>query len=163
MSTMNSVQRRLMGHAALIMLIGFAAGVGLLVSAVGGIEVFPGKIIPIALFGSVPGWTAAHLGGMLNAILMIVVALMLPVLGFSPKTSGYLGVMLIGTGWANTLFYWASLASPNQALTFGANRFGPASLAAVVGLLPALVFVVVAIVAFVMIARQAFRPGSREV
>lgn len=156
---MKELQRRMIGQAALIMLVGFVAGVGLLVSLLGGVELIPGSILPVALFGEPAAWVRAHVGGMLNAILVIVVALLLPVLDFPDRAARRLSWMLAGTGWANTLFYWAALLSANRALTFGDNRFGEGSWIAAVGLVPALLFVVVSIIAFVIIAAHALRRG----
>jgi hypothetical protein len=153
---LHGIQRRMVGHGALILLIGMLAGVGLLASLLGGMEVWPGTILPFHLPGSTDAWVRTHLGGMLNAFLVMVAALVLPVVGFDAQGARKISGMLVGTGWANTLFYWAALLSPNRALTFGDNRFGSANLAAVVGLAPALVFTVVSVVAVAMLARQAF-------
>ena len=158
---MKATQKKLIGHAALIMLVAFAAGVGLLISLLGGIELIPGHIIPLQIFGSTDGWRIAHLGGLTNGMLLLLIAAILPVLGFAPKAECRLAWMLIGTGWANTLFYWAALFAPNKALSIAPNRFGPSNIASIIGLVPALVFVVVAIIAFIMIARQAFS-GTAE-
>lgn len=144
---LNGVQRRMVGHAALILLVAFGAGVGLLISRLGGLELFPGHITPVANAGDPETWVRAHVGGILNALLIIGIAAILPVLSCTVKTAGRLGWMLIGTGWANTLFYWAALFAPNRALTFGPNRFGESNWAAVVGLAPALAFVVISIIA----------------
>lgn len=151
------VQRRMIGHAALILLIGMLAGVGLLVSLLGGVEIWPGSLLPVKLAGPTDAWVRAHLGGMLNAFLIILVALVLPLLGFDTSSARRLSWMFVGTGWANTLFYWAALFSSNRALTFGDNRFGAASPLAVLGLAPALVFVILSVVAVGILARQAWR------
>lgn len=151
------IQRRMIGHAAVILLIGMLAGVGLLVSLLGGLEVWPGAILPLQIPGPTDAWVRTHLGGMLNAFLIMIAALILPVVGFDLRGGQRLSWMLVGTGWANTLFYWAALLSPNRALTLGDNRFGPSNLAAVIGLAPALLFTVVSIIAVVLLARQAFR------
>ncbi len=153
---LNPLRRSMVGHGALILLIGMLAGVGLLVSLLGGMEVWPGTIWPLHLPGATDAWVRTHLGGMLNGILIMVVALVLPVVGFDVSGARKISWMLVGTGWANTLFYWAALLSPNRALTFGDNRFGVTNLAAVLGLAPALLFTVVSIVAVAMLARQAF-------
>jgi hypothetical protein len=152
-----TVQRRAIGHAALILLIGMLAGVGLLVSLLGGIEVWPGSLLPIKPAGATDAWVRAHLGGMLNAFLIILVALTLPLLGFDMRGARRMTWLFVGTGWANTLFYWAAFFSSNRALTFGDNRFGPTNPLAGIGLAPALVFVVLSIVAVAMLARQAWR------
>ncbi len=47
--------------------------------------------------------------------------------------------------------------APNRALTFGDNRLGSSNLWSVIGLAPALLFVLFSIVAIAMVARQAWR------
>jgi hypothetical protein len=153
----NVLQKRMIGHAALILLLAMCAGVGLLMSLVGGLEIWPGHVLDMAVPGSTSGWVRTHVGGILNALLIMVVALLLPGLGFSQRSAGRIGVFMVGTGWANTLFYWAAMWAPNRALTFGDNRLGASNLAAVIGLAPALLFVVLSMVAVGMIAAQAFR------
>lgn len=156
-TTLKPLQRRMIGHGAWIMFVAMLAGVGLLASLVGGIELWPGHILAFALPGNPSTWARVHVGGLLNALLVMVVALLLPVLDFPGPPARRVGGWLVATGWANTLFYWASLWAPNRALTIGDNRFGAANLASLVGLLPALVFVVLSTVAVVMIGRQAWR------
>jgi hypothetical protein len=51
------------------------------------------------------------------------------------------------------------MLSPNRALTFGGNRLDAGSVAAVVGLAPALIFVLLSLFAVGIIARQAWRKG----
>jgi hypothetical protein len=153
----NHIQRRMIGHAAFILLVGMFAGVGLLISRLGGLEVWPGTIFPIQLPGSADAWVRTHIGGMLNAFLIMIVALVLPIVHFDEAGSRRMSWMLVGTGWANTLFYWAAIVAPNRALTFGDNQFGGTSIAAIVGLAPALVFTVISIVAVAQLARQALR------
>jgi len=92
---------------------------------------------------------------MLNAIMIMVVALALPILRFTEAGAGRIAVLLVGTGWANTLFYWAALLAPNRALSFGDNRSGEANWVARLGLAPALVFTVLIFIAFALIACQA--------
>lgn len=155
----NSLQKKMLGHAALILLVAMLAGVGLLVSSIGAIELIPGRLIAIAIPGNAGAWARTHVGGILNALLIFAVALIVPGLGFSRRTAATLGTIMVGTGWANTLFYWAAMLAPNRALTFAANRFGDANLASVIGLAPALVFVVLSMIAVAMIALQALRPA----
>lgn len=150
------VQRRMIAHAALVLLIGMLAGIGLLVSLIGGLELVPGHILAIGGAGDPAPWVRAHVGGMLNALLLIAVALVIPPLHFDSRAARRLAWIFIGTAWANTLFYWAALLAPNRALTFGDNRFGPSTLVAVIGLAPALLFVVISLVGTVMLARRAF-------
>lgn len=150
-------QRVMIAHGMLILLIGLFAGIGLLISRVGGLEVWPGRIVGIHVPGSPDAWVRLHLGQFLNAFLITLVALVLPLLEFSRQGEKRICWMLVGTGWANTIFYVAALFAPNRALTIGDNRLGHGNLASVIGLLPALVFAFVSIVAVAALARQALR------
>ncbi|MGU7774791.1 styrene-oxide isomerase StyC [Burkholderia sp. MR1-5-21] len=151
------IQRRMIGHGMLILLIGLLAGIGLLISLIGGLEAWPGRLISIDLPGGSSAWARFHMGQLLNAFLIVLVALALPVLKFEPRSGRRIGWFIVAVGWANTLFYAAALFAPNRALTFGNNRLGDANLASLIGLAPALVFAVVSVVVVVVLARQAFR------
>lgn len=153
----NTTQRRMVGHGALILLVAMVAGVGLLVSVVGGVEFWPGRILPIEMPSNQAGWVRTHVGGILNALLVMVVALLLPGLGFKEPAARRIALFIVATGWANTLFYWAAMWAPNRALTFGDNRLGGASWIGIVGLTPALLAVLISIVAVAAIVRQAWR------
>jgi uncharacterized membrane protein len=155
---LNDLQRRMVGHGALMLLVAMLAGVGLLVSVLGGIEVWPGRILAVDLPSTPAGWVRTHVGGILNALLVMVVALLLPALGFAERKARRLALLVVGTGWANTLFYWAAMCAPNRALSFGDNRLGVSNWIGVVGLLPALLFVLLSMFAVAGIARQAWRP-----
>ena len=154
---MHPNERRLVAHAAVILLIAMLAGVGLLMSVLGGLELWPGHILPVKVPSTPSGWVRTHVGGMLNAILMMVVALLIPGLDFAEAQARRVANFLIGTGWANTLFYWAAMWAPNRALTFGDNRLGSSNVWSVIGLAPALLFVLFSIVAIALVARQAWR------
>ena len=154
------LQQRMVGHGMLILLVGLVAGLGLLVSLIGGLEAWPGRIVGIDIPGHTEGWVRFHLGQLLNSFLVILVALVLPLLAFEPSTARRIGWLTVGIGWANTLFYAAALFAPNRALTFGDNRWGAANLASLIGLAPALVFTLISFVVTVLLAQQAFRSPS---
>lgn len=158
-----SLQRRMIGHGMLILLIGMLAGIGLLVSLIGGLEAWPGRLLPIALPGDSEAWVRIHLGQLLNAFLIVLVALILPVLGFGEKAGRRIAWLTVGTGWANTIFYWAALFAPNRALTFADNRLGTANLASAIGLFPALLFAILSIAVVIVLAKQAFRGAAHPV
>lgn len=156
-SEMREIQRHMIGHGMLILLVGMLAGIGLLISLIGGLEIWPGNILAVHLPGNGGGWVRFHIGQFLNAFLVVLVALVFPVLGIEPRLARRLGLLIVGTGWANTLFYAAALFAPNRALTFGSNRLGDANLASLIGLVPGLVFAVISIVVVVVLAGQSFR------
>lgn len=153
---MDTRYRSMIGHGAIVIFLGLACGFGLVMSLIGGFEIIPGKILEFTLFGDSGAWARAHVGGLLNGIFIIAVAVAAHLLVVSESTSKHLQWMMIGTGYANTAFYWGALLSQNRALTFGDNQFGAANLASVLGLLPALIFAVVTMVAMVLLARAAF-------
>jgi hypothetical protein len=153
----NPLQKRIIGHAALMLFVAMLAGAGLLMSVLGGLELWPGRILPIDVPSNPAGWVRTHVGGILNAMLVMLIALLLPGLGFAERSARRVGLFMVGTGWANTLFYWAAMWAPNRALSFGDNRLGASNSAAALGLAPALVFVLLSLVAVAMVARQAWR------
>lgn len=155
--TFTALQKRMVGHGAAVLLVGMIAGTGLLISLLGGLELIPGTITQFSIPGNSGAWVRAHIGGMMNGFLIMLVAILLVPLGFAEGVARRMYWMIVGTGWANTLFYWAALFAPNRALSIASNQWGPSNLASVIGLVPALVFVVVAIIAVFTLMRQAFR------
>ncbi len=153
---MRTQQRRMIGHGALVILIALAAGFGLVMSLIGGFEVFPGTIIEFEFPGDTGAWARAHTGGILNGLLVIAGALTIHAMALADKTASRLTWMLIGTGYANTAFYWGALFAPNHAVTFGDNRLGETNVAAVLGVTPALVFAFITMIAMVILIRSAF-------
>lgn len=150
------LQKRMVGQGAAVMLVGMSAGIGLLISLLGGIELIPGSIIEFGIPGGADAWVRAHIGGMMNGFLIFIVALLIGPLGFAEAGARRLFWMLVGTGWANTIFYWAALFAPNRALSFADNRYGESNLASIIGLLPALAFAVISLIAIFILMRQAF-------
>ena len=114
---MHQHYRFMIGHGAVVMLIAMFLGIGLLVKLVGGLELLPGQIISVELPGTSGAWARAHVGGLLNGILIIVAAMAAHLLCASDKARGQLRWMLVGTGYANTLFYIGALFAHNRALT----------------------------------------------
>lgn len=153
---MHSLHRSMIGHGLIILLIGMILGVGLLASLLGGMEIIPGSIIAFDVPGDPAAWVRAHIGAMLNGMLIILIALLIITLKLSLRMAGHLRWMLVGTGYANTLFYLASMLAPNRALSFADNRFGEANVFTLVGLVPTLIFVVVSIVAVSMLIYHVF-------
>ena len=159
---MKAKQRNMVGHGAVVMLIGMSAGIGLLISLLGGIELIPGRIIEFGIFGDPGAWVRAHIGGITNGMLIMLVALLAHAMSIAERPAGQLYWMLIGTGYANTLFYWAALLAPNRALSLADNRFGESNLASIIGLYPALVFAIVSLIAIFILAREAFSSGRQH-
>jgi tetrahydromethanopterin S-methyltransferase subunit F len=153
---MKTQQRRMVAHGAIIILIALASGFGLVMSLIGGFEIFPGTILPFQIPGDPGAWARTHVGGILNGLLVIAGALVAHAMALPQLIASRLYWMLVGTGYANTIFYWGALFAPNRALTFGDNRLGETNLAGIIGFGPALVFAIVTMVAMVMLIRHGF-------
>jgi hypothetical protein len=156
MNALTPLQKQIIGHASLVLLAALIAGLGLTASLLGGWEFIPGIITEFSVPGTTEAWARAHAGGILNAVMMVAFGLLIPGLGFGAAVAGRLKWMLIGTGWANTVFYYGALFAPNRAISFADNRWGPSNLASIIGLLPALIFAFVMIYVAIVFARQAF-------
>ena len=156
---MKQQQRRMVAHGAIVILIALAAGFGLVISLIGGFEVFPGTIIEFGFPGDPGAWARTHAGGIMNGLLVMAGALVTHAMDLPQKTASRLFWMLAGTGYANTAFYWGALFAPSRAVTFGSNRLGETNLAGVLGFAPALVFAFITMIAMVMLIRYGF---SRE-
>lgn len=153
---MASQQKRLIGHGAVVFAISLLAGFGLLFTLIGGLEVFPGTIISFEFPGDTRGWARAHTGGALNGLLMFGAALVIWAVQVPKGPATALHWMVLGAGYANTLFYWGSLFSPNRGLSVGGNRLGESNFFGVIAYLPAVVFGCALVVAMIILARQAF-------
>lgn len=159
---MKKQQRKMIGHGVIILLIGMFTGFGLLASLLGGMEFLPGTIVAFVIPGDPGAWARAHVGGMLNGLLIIIVAMLIVMLRLSTRLAGHLHWMLVGTGYANTVFYLAALMAPNRALSFADNHFGESNIFSVVGLVPALIFAVVSIIAVSILAYVIFTRDESE-
>lgn len=135
-------------------------GVGYWMYIVGGFEIFPGYIIEFSLPGSERGWKLTHTGPVLNGLMVIGVALVLPALDFKASTAKLLGWLIVAEGWANVIFYFAGNFSPNRALAFSDTHLGPANIWSYIGLAPAAVFAVIAIVVLAIIGWRAARGSA---
>jgi len=146
---MERLQRIMIGNGLLVILAAMFAGFMLMFSLLGGMEVWPGQIIPLTVYGTDEGWVRAHSGGAMNGILVMVVGLALPSLRLTPLMQRLTAYGFIFVAWSFTIFYWLGNAAGNRALTLGDNQLGEADLAGLIGFLPALpsVFIVVFLLA----------------
>ena len=93
--------------------------------------------------------------GLLNGLLVLAFAWVLSSLNFDRKKSFHVWWMIVGTAYANTIFYWAGILALIGLLQQGPT-LGEASLAGIIGFLPAAVFALVLMVAMIIVARAAF-------
>ncbi|WP_199699209.1 styrene-oxide isomerase StyC [Oleomonas cavernae] len=154
--TFTRLQSVMIAHGVLILFMSLVAGLGLWMKLMGGFEFIPGTVTAFDIPGTAEGWAKAHRGTPMNALMVITVALILPHLGFGRKLQNWLAVIMVGAGWANTIFYFFANFSDNRGLTFGSNVFGPGSIASFIALAPAYAFGVASMGATLYMAWRIF-------
>lgn len=146
---MDNLRRIMLLNGLLVILVASLSGFMLLFQLVGGLEVWPGHIIEIPVYGTPEGWVRAHTGGLLNGVLVMLVGLSLPHLRLTETKNKIMAYGFCYCAWSFTVFYWIGNAVGNRALTFGDNALGENSLLSIIGFLPGApsVFIVVILLA----------------
>lgn len=144
-SLTTKLQRVMLVHGLLVILIAMFAGFMLMFGLVGGFEIWPGHILDFSVYGTTQGWVRAHTGGITNGLLVMAVAFALPKLNLSSFQDKFVAYGFIYVAWSFTVFYWIGNAAGNRSLTFGDSQLGESSLLSILGFLPGLpsVFLVV--------------------
>lgn len=156
---MNDTQRfadRVIGHAMLVLLIGLFSGFGLIFSLLDAIALWPLPAIEVSIPGSTRGWQAAHVGGIMNGIMMAGVALLMSRFELIGRRLTWVGWGMIITGWGNTLFYHAGNFSQNRGLSMGDTPFGPGDIWGALSFIGGGGAMLFTIVAAIMLALSAF-------
>ena len=157
---MDRLQRIMLSNGLLVILAAMFAGFMLMFSLLGGIEIWPGYLVPLHLYGTSGGWVRAHSGGTMNGLLVLVVALALPKLNLSPLLQKITAYGFIYVAWSFTLFYWLGNAAQNRGLTLGDNPFGAADLISVIAFLPGLPSVIIVVVLLAIAAKSVLSAGK---
>ena len=153
---MEHYQRIMIGNGMLVILVAMLAGFMLMFNLIGGIEIWPGKIIEIPMYGTEAGWVRAHSGGVTNGLLVLAVALCLPKLNLSARMQKWSAYGFIYVAWSFTVFYWLGNASSNRALTMGESALGEPDLIGLIGFLPGLPSVFIVVVLLFVAAKGVF-------
>ncbi|MEE2890830.1 MAG: hypothetical protein VX766_01680 [Pseudomonadota bacterium] len=128
---MREVEREV-GHATCVVIahglavlgVGLVAGVGLVFSLLDAVALWPMPAWEVSIPGSTRGWQAAHVGGITNGMLLVLLALTFQPLALERARARWLTWALIITGWGNTIFYWAGNLAPNRGLSVGDTIHG---------------------------------------
>lgn len=154
-------QQLLVGHGALVLLWGFVVGFGFLFFLIGEIALWP---IPGRIAYQMPGtydaWRMAHMEGIVNGLLLWLVALLLPLVPFANRGRRRLTYAAIVVAWTIVVASTLDPLFPNsRGLRFGANL--PNTVAFFlfyVGIV--LAFAVVITIAWRTLGPQPRNPGS---
>ena len=150
------------GHGMLVLLIGLVAGLMLVFSLLDAVTIWPLPVWDVTIPGSTRGWQAAHVGGILNGVMIAGVALLMKRLQISGRRAFWVGWGMIITGWANTVFYWGGSLSKNRGLSVTETPFGEGDFFGAVAFLfgaPGMIFTFIAIT---IIAITAFEKAKKE-
>ena len=154
---MERLQRVMLCNGLLVILAAMLAGFMLMFNLLGGLEIWPGKILPIPTYGTSEGWVRAHSGGTMNGLLVIAIALSLPKLNLTEMMQRVTAYGFIYVAWSFTFFYWIGNAAGNRALTIGDNPLGESDVLGVIGFLPGLPSVVIVVWLLFVAAKGALR------
>ena len=139
-----------------VLFIGLVAGVMLIFSMLGGVGLWPLPIAEVNVPGTTRGWTAAHVGGILNGVMIATIAVLMRHLEMIGKAAFWVGWGLIITGWANTIFYWAGNVSSNRGLSVAATPYGPGDMAGAVAFLGGGFGMIFTFIAVILVALAAW-------
>ncbi|MBI4692477.1 MAG: isomerase [Gammaproteobacteria bacterium] len=158
---MERYQRLMIGNGLLVILVAMLGGFMLMFNLIGGIEIWPGKIVPLPMYGTADGWVRAHTGGAMNGLLVVVIGLALPKLDLSSRLQAWTAWGFIYIAWSFTFFYWIGNAAGNRALTLGDSQLGHSDWLSVVGFLPGVPSVFLVLFLLWVAARGTLGGGAK--
>lgn len=152
---------RLIQHGAIIAVIGLLSGFGMVFAILDAIHVWP---VTIAYDGAIPGsergWRVAHVAGVMNGMLMILIGLALTTVVPTLRAQAWIVWGMVYTGWGNTIFFNCANLSSNRGLSAGTTRLGEPDLIGAVGYLvggSTIPFTIIAVSLLGLAATRALR------
>jgi len=160
MDSTESLSYKVMGHGMLVLLIGLLSGIGLIFSLLDAVTLWPLPVWDVSIPGSTRGWQAAHVGGILNGVMIAGVAVLMTKLSLTGKRALWVGWGMIITGWANTVFYWAGNFSANRGLSMTETPYGAGDIWGALAFLGGGAGMVFTIAAVIILALGAFEKAK---
>ena len=157
---MEQLQRTMLAHGLMVVLVAMFAGFMLMFNLLGGMEIWPNKIIEVPMYGTSEGWVRAHSGGIMNGVLVFVVGLALPKLNLGNFAQKFTAYGLIYCAWTFTIFYWLGNASSNRGLSIGPSALGEPDLVGLLAFLPGLPSVFIVVIVLAMCVKGIFSSQS---
>lgn len=152
---------RLIMHGSIIAVIGLVSGFGMVFAILETYTVWPVTLpIDAAVPGSERGWRVAHVAGVMNGLMMMIIGLALVHVLPTLRAQAWIVWGMIYTGWGNTFFFHCANLSSNRGLSGAATKFGEADLAGVAGYIVGASTIPLTITAVVLLglaARLRFR------
>ena len=154
---MERYQKIMIINGLLVLTVAMLSGFMLMFLLIGGLEVWPGRILQIPVYGSEAGWVRAHSGGVTNGLLVLIIGAILPNLNLGSFSKKLVCYGFVYVAWSFTIFYWFGNAAGNRALTLGDNPLGSTDVFGLIGFIPALPSVFIVIVVLLLCVQ-----GCRE-
>ena len=154
---MERYQKIMVINGLLVLTVAMLSGFMLMFLLIGGLEVWPGRILQIPVYGSEAGWVRAHSGGVTNGLLVLIIGAILPNLNLGSLSKKLVCYGFVYVAWSFTIFYWFGNAAGNRALTLGDNPLGGTDVYGLIGFIPALPSVFIVIVVLLLCVQ-----GCRE-
>ena len=154
---MERYQKIMVINGLLVLTVAMLSGFMLMFLLIGGLEVWPGRILQIPVYGSEAGWVRAHSGGVTNGLLVLMIGAILPNLNLGALSKKLVCYGFVYVAWSFTIFYWFGNAACNRALTLGDNPLGGTDVFGLIGFIPALPSVFIVIVVLLLCVQ-----GCRE-
>lgn len=152
---------RLIQHGAIIAVIGLLSGFGMVFAILDAVHVWP---LTIPYGGDIPGsehgWRVAHVAGVMNGMLMILIGLALATVMPTLRAQAWIVWGMVYTGWGNTIFFHCANLSSNRALSAGTTRLGEPDLLGAIGYLiggSTIPFTIIAVSLMGLAATRALR------
>jgi hypothetical protein len=162
MDPTTQLSNRVIGHGMLVLMIGLVSGIALIFSLLDAVTLWPLPVWDVSIPGSTRGWQAAHVGGILNGVMIAGAGVLMTKLSLTGKRAVWVGWGMIITGWANTVFYWAGNFSQNRGLSVTATPFGDGDIWGALAFLGGGAGMVFTFIAVAIMARQAFENARSE-
>jgi len=154
---------RLIQHGAIIAVIGLLSGFGMVFAILDAVHVWP---LTIPYGGDIPGsehgWRVAHVAGVMNGMLMILIGLALATVMPTLRAQVWIVWGMVYTGRGNTIFFHCANLSSNRALSAGTTKLGEPDLLGASGYLiggSTIPFTVIAVSLIGLAASRALRPA----
>jgi len=153
----------MIGHGALVVLMGLIMGFGFIFSLIGEINLWPVPgHWPFEMPGNERAWRAAHIGNILNGVMAMAGGACLPYARLKEGSEKLVFWSFVIAIWGNFGFYVLSaLGATGRGLTFGSNKFGGGDALSILNFLVAYPGAVLLPIAMALIARGAFA-AARE-
>ncbi len=156
LTSQKQIQSSLIGHGALVIFISLLAGFMLTFDMLNGIKIWPLFDVSIDIPGTIRGWRIAHSGGLLNGIMIMVIALCITRIKLSASSLKFIYWSFLLTGWGNTIFYWAANLSMNRGLSVGDTSYGSGDFFGAVAYISGASVMLLTVIATLIIAKSAF-------